>query len=119
MLIQNVQNMAPQLGRVSVDGNLKAADAIKTSPVAAKTEAQQPSDQQLKAAVDNINQAMRQSNKSLELSIDTSTKKPVVKMIDSETGELLRQYPSKEVLAIAQGIDEFLSHQGLLLNKKA
>jgi uncharacterized FlaG/YvyC family protein len=40
-------------------------------------------------------------------------------MIDSQTGELVRQYPTKEVLAIAQGIDQFLKHQGTLFKQEA
>jgi len=80
----------------------------------------QPSAQQLKNAVDSINQAMRQANKSLELSVDPDTKKPIIKMVDSETGELIRQYPSEEVLAIADSIDQFLQfRQGLLVSKEA
>ncbi|OHC84941.1 MAG: hypothetical protein A3J87_04185 [Sideroxydans sp. RIFOXYB12_FULL_59_6] len=73
----------------------------------------------MQGAVDSINTALRQANKSLELSVDTTTNSPVVKMMDSSTGELISQYPSKEVLAIAKGIDQFLNQQGLLLNKKA
>jgi flagellar protein FlaG len=117
MLIQNVNSavQAPQPVRLPSDGGPRVADASGSSQV----DAQQPSAQQLKGAVDSINLAMRQANKSLELSIDSSTKRPVVRMMDSDTGELIRQYPSKEVLAIAQGIDQFLSQQGMLLNKKA
>jgi flagellar protein FlaG len=115
MLIQNVNNVlqTPQPIRLPSDGVPKAAEA------SAQAAPQQPSAQQLKNAVDNINHAMRQANKSVELSVDSSTKKPVVKMMDSETGELIRQYPSEEVLAIAQAIDQYLGQQGLLFKQKA
>jgi flagellar protein FlaG len=83
----------------------------------------QPSAQQLKSAVDSINQAMQQSKLNLELSVDYETKKPIIRMMDSETGKLIRQFPSESVLAIAHSIDQFLSQnqfkQGLLLNQKA
>jgi flagellar protein FlaG len=117
MLIQNVNSavQAPQPTRLSSDGGSRVAEASNF----AQDVSQQPSGPQLKGAVDSINLAMRQANKSLELSIDSSTKRPVVRMMDTDTGELIRQYPSKEVLAIAQGIDQFLNQQGLLLNKKA
>jgi len=115
MLIPNVNSAlpTPQPVRLPSDGAPKVADVV-TKPVT-----QEPSAQQLKSAVDSINQAMRQANKSLELSIDPSTKKPVVKMMDSETGELIRQYPSEEVLAIAKSIDQFLGQQGLLFKQTA
>lgn len=83
----------------------------------------QPSVQQLRVAVDSINQAMQQSKLNLELSVDYETKKPIIRMMDSETGKLIRQFPSESVLAIAHSIDQFLSQnqfkQGLLLNQKA
>lgn len=120
MLIQNVNNVlqTPQPIRLPSDGAPKVAEAASQAPPQ-QLSAQQPSAQQLKSAVDSINQAMRQANKSVELSVDSSTKKPVVKMMDSETGELIRQYPSEEVLAIAQAIDQYLGQQGLLFKQKA
>ena len=70
-----------------------------------------------------VNKALQQSNLSLEFSVDPSTKTPVIKMMDSQSGKVIRQYPSEEVIAIAQSIDEYLSqHQlqsGMLLKQKA
>lgn len=81
---------------------------------------QQPSPQQLNDAVIALNQAMRQSNQSVEFSVDFNTKKPIVKMSDTATGEVLRQFPSEEMLAIARSIDQFLQLQhGLLLKQQA
>jgi flagellar protein FlaG len=37
--------------------------------------------------------------------------------MDSSTGEVIRQYPSEETLAISRNIEHF--QQGLLLTKKA
>jgi flagellar protein FlaG len=108
MIIQNVSSSHDVLlGRLVAKGA-----PVVVAP--AMHEAVQPSTspEQLKAAVDNINKAMQQSNHSLEFSVDSHTKTAVVKMIDTKTGDLITQYPSKEVLAIAQSIDEFISqHQ--------
>jgi uncharacterized FlaG/YvyC family protein len=38
--------------------------------------------------------------------------------VDTETGQLIRQIPSKEALAIANSIDDFLS-RGALLTQQA
>jgi flagellar protein FlaG len=117
MLIQNVSGAvpAPQSSRLASSGAPHAAGA----PAVKQEASQPPSDQQVKAAVDSINQALKQADKSLQLSIDPNTKTPVVKVVDSQTGELVRQYPTKEVLAIAQGIDQFLKHQGTLFKQEA
>lgn len=122
MLIPNVSNtiQTPQSVRVPGDGAAVVKDSVKVSPSVAQAEPQQPSNVQLKSAVDSINRALQQTNMKMELSIDSSTKKPVVKMMDAETGELIRQFPSEEVLAIASSIDQFLEfQQGLLLKTKA
>ena len=84
---------------------------------------QPPTSQQLANAVGSVNLAMRQSSQNLEFSVDANTKKPIVKMVDSSTGEVIRQIPSEEMLAIARSIDQFLlQHQfqhGLLLKQQA
>lgn len=119
MNIQNISSSpsAPPVRLVSNDAPAVAADI----PVAVSP--QHPSAEQIKTAVDNINKAMQQSNQSLEFSVDSTTHTPVIKMMDTETGKVIRQFPSEQVLAIAQSIDQYLSeHQlqgGLFLKQKA
>lgn len=119
MIIQdtNMNQAALPVRRVSND----APKVVANTPE--QVTPQQPSSQQLKNAVDSINQAMRQSKQNLELSVDPDTKTPIVKMVDTETGKLIRQFPSDAVLAIASSIDKFLQQnqfqQGLLLKQKA
>lgn len=78
---------------------------------------QPPSAEELKSAVTTLNKAMQQSNQNLEFSVDTDTHKVVVRMVDTSTGQLIRQFPSEETLAISRGIEQF--QQGLLLKQKA
>lgn len=78
---------------------------------------QQPTAPQLQSAVDNINKAFQKSSKNLEFSIDTDTKKSVVKLVDTETGDVIRQFPSEEAIAISKSIERI--QQGLLLKQKA
>ncbi|MDP3030940.1 MAG: flagellar protein FlaG [Rhodocyclaceae bacterium] len=52
----------------------------------------------------------------LNFSIDDSTGKSIVRITDGETGELIRQIPSEEMLAIADSLDKM---QGLLLRQEA
>lgn len=127
MLIQNVKigNAAqvPQPVRLASDGGPKAVStagvqaAESPQSAASQAAAQQPSPDQLKNAVNVINQVLRQSNHNLQFSVDSDTKKPVVKMIDTETGEMIRQIPSEETLAISRSIDRF--QQGVLLRQEA
>lgn len=71
---------------------------------------------QLKDAVGRINKTVQSLVSQLEFTIDTDTHMSVVKVIDTRTKEVLRQFPSEEVLQIAKALDNFT---GLLLKDKA
>lgn len=53
---------------------------------------------------------------SLEFSVDTDTNRIVVKVVDNQTRELVRQIPMEEMLALAKAMNQL---QGLLLQTKA
>lgn len=132
MLIHNTSNMAqaPQPARLASDGGSVAVVATPSNvatqpgvtPEALPTSAtpaaeQKPSAAQLQNVVDNINKALKQSNKNLEFTVDENTKKSVVKLVDTETGDVIRQFPSEEALAISRSIERF--QQGILLKQEA
>jgi flagellar protein FlaG len=72
---------------------------------------------QLESAVHDLNQSMKANSSNLAFSIDPDTEQTVVKLMDSSTGELIKQFPSKEAIAIAKAIGDI--QQGLLLKQKA
>jgi flagellar protein FlaG len=131
MLIQNANNLnqASQPVRLASDGgpvSVVSASNVQAQPAvlldlpltAVKQVAEQrPSLSQLKNAVDSINKALHQSNKNLEFTVDDETDEPVVKLVDSETGDVLRQFPTEEALSIAKAIDSF--QLGLLIKQQA
>ena len=124
MIIQNVSSQgAAPVRPVSNDVPEVVAKAPAQTTTTQSATTQTPSSEQLKSAVSTINKALQQSNQNLVFSVDPNTKVPVVKMMDSETGKVISQYPSEAVLAIAQSIDQYLSEhqlkQGLLLQQKA
>lgn len=115
MIIQTTN--LPLNQAIQPDMRAPGAAPVKTVADPPKTEPQHVSAEELKSAVAAINQVMKQSNQALEFSVDTDTHKTVVRMVDTSTGELIRQYPSEATLAIARGIEQF--QQGLLLARKA
>lgn len=129
MIIQNGTRLtqdATAAGRVSEDAT-RAVVAPGVDPrrratvelpevAAAPVATQQHSAEELQKAVDNINRVMRQSNRNLQFSVDSEANRVVVKLTDAETGELIRQIPSEETLAISRAIGEF--QQGLLLRQE-
>jgi flagellar protein FlaG len=96
----------------------QAANAQAASTQAAATaQAAPPTNAQIQSAVDKVNQAMLQANTGVEFSIDQSSDRTLVKVVDTKTGETIKQFPSKEMIAIGQSIDQF--QKGLLLKQKA
>jgi flagellar protein FlaG len=63
-----------------------------------------------------VNEFIKPLNNSLQFNIDDDTGKTVVKVIDTATKEVIRQFPSEEMLSIAKAIDKM---QGLLIHQKA
>jgi flagellar protein FlaG len=66
-------------------------------------------------AVDRIN-AFFSASQGIEFAIDDDSKRVVVKVIDRETREVLRQMPSQEALEIAKALDRT---QGMLIKLEA
>jgi flagellar protein FlaG len=108
-------------GNVSTPAESKAAATPQVlgagSTAATVKAAAPPSPVDVKQAVDQINRFMQSSNRSLAFSYDQQAQRIVVKITDSQTGELIRQIPSEEVLAISQAIGDI--QQGMLLRQSA
>lgn len=64
---------------------------------------------QLDSAVADIQQFVQASRRDLNFSIDESTGDVVVKVIDGESGKVVRQIPSEEVLKLAAQLDDMRS----------
>lgn len=71
---------------------------------------------ELKERVDALNAAMKVHASSIEFSIDDDSGRTIVKVVDTDTDTVLRQYPSKELLAISKQIDKF---QGMFVQTQA
>ena len=52
----------------------------------------------------NVNQRIRQHN--LEFKVNEDLGRTIVKVVDSESGDLIRQIPSEELVALAERIEE-------------
>ncbi|MGH8439529.1 MAG: flagellar protein FlaG [Pseudomonas sp.] len=90
----------------------QATDKPATPVVQAVDEAQAPArdktseSEQVKTAVKDIEKFLASNRRNLEFSTDEESGRIVVKVIASETGELVRQIPSEEVLRIAHSLSD-------------
>lgn len=92
-------------------------NAVDASNTQTKSDVQQkPSAQKLLDAVKSMNDFVDSINSSLKFSVDDKSGQTVVKVVDNETKEVIKQIPSEEVLAMAQAVDKL---KGLLVQQKA
>jgi flagellar protein FlaG len=63
-------------------------------------------EQNLQGAVSDINNYVQNLQRSLLFTVDEESGKDVVTVLDTETEEVIRQYPSEEVLVIARRLAE-------------
>ncbi|MBI6954764.1 flagellar protein FlaG [Pseudomonas sp. B21-023] len=63
----------------------------------------------VKGAVSEIEKFLKETRRNLEFVTDEESGKIVVKVIASETGELIRQLPSEEALRIAHSLSDVKS----------
>jgi len=80
------------------------------------------SNEEVESAVTEINQFVQVQNRELNFSFDDSSKRSVIKVTDSESGDVIRQIPSEDVLKLSERIKELQSDLGaavgVLFNKE-
>ena len=59
------------------------------------------------------------SNKDLQFQVDDVTKQVIVKVVDSKTGEVVRQIPTVEMLDFIRAMKEQETNSGKLYQAKA
>ncbi|WP_219060432.1 flagellar protein FlaG [Pseudomonas sp. UMAB-08] len=94
----------------------KPTVAPQVDNVAAVTASKESDSGKLKIAVQEIEKFVQSVKRNLEFSIDETSGKVVVKVIASETGEVVRQIPSEEALKLA---DNLSNASSVLFNAKA
>ncbi len=82
----------------------------------------QDSEKQKDLSIDEIENVIKEMNQFIQIfnakiafEIDKDTKKTVLKIIDAQTNEIIRQIPPEELLKISRRISELL---GLIINEK-
>ena len=80
------------------------------------------SQEALEKVVSQLNAYIQNTQRDVDFSVDDSTGRVVVRVIDSESEEVIRQIPSEEMLAISRHLVESLETdqpKGFLIELKA
>lgn len=70
----------------------------------------------LQDAVDKIEKVVNTYNRELKFSIDKDLGVSVVKVMDKDSGDVIRQIPSEDMLELAKGLDKLI---GLFVKQEA
>lgn len=130
MATQSITNVA-MLGRAvearSSNSTEKVAAQRQTIAVeVAEVEAQEVdvelSQEALEKVVSQLNAYVQNTQRDVDFSVDDSTGRVVVRVIDSESEQVIRQIPSEDMLAISRHLLESLETEqpkGFLIELKA
>lgn len=72
--------------------------------------------EKISKAVSEINKTIKSLSGDIEFSLEEHSNKVIVKVVDQQTKEVLRQIPSEEALEISKSLDRL---QGLLIRQQA
>jgi len=132
MAVQELQGVAPShLINASQDKNTGSAEAVQAGKPAASAPEQPGAEaarksaaeheKQVAAAAQQLNDYMKQHSIGLRFSIDSDTHEIIVKVVNKQTGKMIRQIPSEEALKIAKSFEtkDIETLQGLIIRKQA
>ena len=105
-------NTAPPPQIVQSAATLQTANPVTSAAQSSKA----ASADDVNKAVAEINKSLQQSSQNLEFSVDHDSKEVVVKIVDQQTKQVIRQIPTEEALEIAKSLDKL---QGLLIKQTA
>jgi len=117
--IQNAQTFSLQNQNIAQNQQQRSTDDLnEIQPVqenAKLYEQKKLSRDELSQSIQKLTDQIQKFNRDLQFVADEATGKLIVKVIDSNTGNVIRQIPPEEVLKIMQNIDNM---SGLIFNNK-
>lgn len=125
--LQHSQKTAPPAAGSGASGEVSAARttsvpaampsmAAKAAADMKESETAKPSTEQVRQSLQEINKVMAGLSISVQFEIDPNYKELIVKVVDQDTGKLIRQIPTEEVVRISKAMDNL---KGLLFAQTA
>lgn len=99
------KDSAPSIKELQADP-VSQASSDEGLVVASLSQAERPNRADLEQSVDELNGLVQELHRELHFSLDDGSGEVVVKVIDRETDEILREIPSEEVLRLREKLEE-------------
>lgn len=93
-----------------------ATEAVVAQPAQPVQPSAPSKSQQVEQALERLKSALPSKANALQFSVDEQSGDTIVRVVDSATGDVIRQIPSKELVEIAHAIDKM---QGMLIKQSA
>ena len=115
-MINMISQLVPQQG-TEVQAPLTAGRKLPAAVVAGNESREEiipkvqggmdaPSVAELTGAIDQLNGYLQETHRGLRFSIDDSSGRTIVRVVDTETNEVIRQIPSEEMLTLIRHFNE-------------
>jgi flagellar protein FlaG len=91
-------------------------ESTQANPVSNSKVPKKPSREQVDGLVHDLNKSMQEMGTRVSFSIDSDTKRTVIKVIDTATKEVVRQIPPEAMLRVSENITKLL---GLMVDRAA
>jgi len=109
-MVQRIESsMIPsQMMSGSQESIARASEMTKTASGAGPKTPEQTitvTTEQLKDAVAKLNEFMDQSDRGLSFTMDETLNRPIVSVIDKNSGEVIRKIPSEEVITAVKNME--------------
>ena len=106
---QSYENNAGQAGSVLTS---RAIDDVKEADINSQKQDEQAisekqlNREQLEEVAQQLQDFMGGMNRSLQFHVDEDSGRDVIKVVDKNTGDVIKQYPSEEVLGLVSKLSE-------------
>jgi len=121
LLASSAENSRPSNSTTKAVAQRQAV-AVEVTEVETQESDVELSQEALEKAVSQMNAYIQNTQRDMDFSVDDITGRVVVRVIDSESEEIIRQIPSEEMLAISRHLAERLETdepKGFLIELKA
>ncbi|MBC8317234.1 MAG: flagellar protein FlaG [Desulfobulbaceae bacterium] len=112
--VETVDKAKPQVAPVEKSGD--SARAAQDERALRDKQQEKLTNEELTSAVENIQARLDVMRTKLGFSIHEETDDIVIKVTDRESGDVIRQIPSEEVMELRARLDELV---GIIFDKKA
>ena len=102
---RQTQSSTPQAQNSTQQSNTQQSNTQQSNTQ--QNNAEQPLERdQLEKMAQQLQEFMGEMNRSLQFQVDEDSGRDVIKVLDKDTGDIIKQYPSEEVLNLVSKLSE-------------